>query len=407
MHRKRTILFAVILGLLTAGGLAQPAAARAASDEPPVITSDEFGFSGYPIVGQPGTFHFAPGSTGVVAYEWLMESDAGRENADGRVDAGADGKADLPYTPQFPGGHNLTVTALSADGSRSPSTYMYFDVIDNRPTISTDWYPSDQDGVGQEMRVRFSSQLPDVNGFAYRFDREPEKVAMADEGNRYADVLATPAHAGDIEITAVGLKTDGSRTPPTTIQVRVTSGPLFVGTAGPYGESPVIGREAKIKFRPALPHVVSYRWSFRGDEGTVAAAADGTGTITVTPRNHSSNLSVTSVSADGTESDARVHEVSAADTDVDVSGTWIDQRPTGKPGQPGEFSFGSDLRGAVDAYLWHIESGPVQEAIPADGTFATVPHTPDSSGVFRIYVQARFTDGALSPTTTYQYWVGR
>lgn len=400
MHRKRTIMFAVVLGLLTTvGGLAQPAAARAAADEPPVITSDEFGHSGFPIVGQPGTFHFAPGSTGVVAYEWLMESDAGRENADGRVDAGADGTADLPYTPQFPGGHNLTVTALSADGSRSPSTWMYFDVIDTRPTISTDWYPNDP-GVGQEMRVRFSSQLPDVNGFAYRFDGGPEKVATA-------DVLVTPTHAGDIEITAVGLKTDGSRTPSTTIQVRVTSGPLFVSTAGPYGESPVIGREAKIKFRPALPDVVSYRWTFGDKAGTVAAAADGTGTVKVTPRGHSETLVVTSVSAGGTESDARRYDVRATDTDVDVSGTWNDQRPIGKPGQPGEFSFGSDLRGAVDAYLWHIESGPVQEATPADGTFATVPHTPDSSGVFRIYVQARFTDGVLSPTTTYQYWVGR
>lgn len=370
----------------------------------PGIASDEFNWMTDPIAGAPGTFTFTPRTTGVVAY--LYDFGDGDQK---RIEARPDGTAVLPWTPATGGYFTISVVSVTADGTQSASAQESFRVIDTHPAVSYDRCTSSPDlcGVGRPVTVSLSSDLPGVTGFVYSFDGGPEKTTT-DGQNTWVEVI--PTHAGDSAFTARAKLADGTLSPPTTIQIHITSGPL-VSVKGPYGESAVLGRPATFTFKPAVPAVASYRywWGyFPENEQTVAAAADGSATMTWTADSASYTvLSVVSIAADGTESDVRKYAFLVDDPAVGITASWDQYSPSGGMGLPGRIGFHGDLIGNTVTYMWRVADGPVQEVTPTPEAAVTyVPYTPTAPGPVTVHVQRKFTDGTLSPMAELTMLVG-
>jgi hypothetical protein len=372
----------------------------------PGVTSAEFLFPAEPLRGTRGTFTFSARTTGVVAFRY----DFG--NGEQRIEAGADGTATLSWTADEPGFRHITVVSETADGTRSAAATDQFWVLDTHPAV---WSEAgsccpNRDGVGRPVRVWLSSDLPGVTGFVYSYDGGAEKTVTGG-GNTYVEV--TPSHVGDASFTARAVLADGTLSPPTTITVTITDAPL-VTVDGPYGELAVTGREATLVIVPATPDVVSYRYHwgwFEESPQTVDAAPDGTARVTWTPEYASTEmLNVVAVARDGSETDVRQMYVDIEDPSVEYYGSWNDWSPSGGAGEPGRLGFAgvqSGLHDATVAYLWHVGDEPVQEVAPAEDAMITeVSWTPSRSGEHVLYVQRRFTDGALSPIREYRLLVG-
>ncbi len=361
----------------------------------PGIASDQFSYQANPVSGQPGTFTFKPRTTGVVGYFY----DFGDGNRT-RIDAAADGTAVLPWTPDAGGTFTITVVSVDADGHESAPAHLSFWVIDAHPYV----YADPATGVGHPVDVTLQSDVPNAAGFVYTFDGGPAQ--SVDGANTYVEV--TPTHAGDLEFTAQARLADGTLTPATTIQIHVATAPSVTVT-GPYGSDAVVGRVATFALTPALPDVVSYRYSAGGDEQTVDAASDGTASITVIPDTWGyAHLSVASVGRDGTVSDSQEFDYNVLNPEVDTWGsTWDDWGPAGAVGEPGEFDFAGDLTSVTVKYLWHVNDGPVQEALAdPDNPTTYAAYTPTITGENHLYVQRQFTDGATSPLQDVTFLVG-
>jgi hypothetical protein len=370
------------------------------TDEPRV-TSEKFTWDSETVSGESGSFSFTPRAPGVVAYRYDFSH--GDEQT---IDAAADGAAVLQWTAERGGHFDLTVRAVFADGTVSDPVTYGFSVIDARPEVWSDagqnW--PDTSGVGRPVRVSLYSGLRDVTGFVYTFDGQPEKETT-DGFSSFVDVV--PTHAGESLFVVRARLADGSLSLSRTLPIVITSGPV-VDVRGPYGGEPFQGMEATVTFKPALPDVVEYRYSFSdGEEHTLAARPDGSATLDWTAPTWSyESMQVTSVSADGTVSDTRQWGFRVGNPAVDVSASWSDYWPTGGPGIPGRIEFHT-WDGPVQRYLWRAGDGPVQSVAPVEDVFVmSVPYTPDRSGPMTIQAQREFPDGRLSPVTEITVIVG-
>lgn len=360
-------------------------------DDAPRVTSAEFLPPAQPIAGVAGTFTVAPRSTGVVAY--LYDIGAGEQ----RAEAGPDGAAHVRWTAETGGFHQLTVRSVTAAGVTSVPKTIGFDVIDPRPEV---WFDN-ADGVGRPVNVWMFSDVPGATGFEWSFDGGP---AQSTDGGGYTYVTVTPAHAGENTFTARARRADGTLLPPTTVVIPVTSGPV-VTSAGPYDTNLVLGREATLTIKPALPDVVSYRWHLDDEQDgrTIEATADGSATVTLIPeRSGYDAFNVVSIGRDGTESDLRRFSLPLRDPTVEYWGTWNDWYPEGGVGQPGWLGFSGSLTDVTVKYLWHVDDGPVHEVAQAEDDLVTsVTFTPVRAGANTLYVQRVFRDGAVSPMREY------
>ncbi len=135
----------------------------------PGVASAEFNFDTDQIAGKTGSFTFTPRNSDVVAYEYVLNGVAET------VEAAADKTAVVSWTATA-GWHDMVVRSVRADGEKSMEAYHQFNVIDPVPNL---YSPTLQhlnriDGVGLPVQFYVSSRLPDVTGYAYRFDGEPE-----------------------------------------------------------------------------------------------------------------------------------------------------------------------------------------------------------------------------------------
>jgi hypothetical protein len=371
------------------------------SDEP-VVQSAEFDVFTNQIEGKTGSFTFTPRRSGVVAYRYDI---GGRS---GQVDAGADGSAVLPYTADTPGFFNMLVNSVSADGTVSQTTQHYFSIIPVRPYVNawdqTSW--PRRDGVGILQRIEFGSQLPDLTGFVYRFDGGPE-TSISSNGNTYAYIDVTPTHAGDTTVIAQAVRADGSRSPETRYTFQVFSGPVVTWT--PAGNV-IINHLVTVTFRAALPGATQFRYTLPyGDENlTVPVGADGTATVTYTPLSPGlDNILVSSVDADGKESEQRRQYIFPLDDRVTVYGAWNEYNPTGGIGIPGNVGFYSQLVPNIVEFRYHLEDGPVVAVPPTPESTTTYTEvTPTHNGLNTLYVQQVLPGGELSPVTEYRFLVG-
>ncbi|GAA1624915.1 hypothetical protein [Actinoplanes couchii] len=364
----------------------------------PGVESADFTWDTDQVAGKVGSFTFRPRNSDVVAYEYLL-GDEWRT-----IPARDDDTAVLTWTAT-PGWHAMTVRSVASDGSKSMDSDYQFSIIDTRPTAyanELNVWPR-RDGVGVPLRIEFESRLPNLTGFAYRFDGGSERT-VSSEGNPYAYVTVTPEHSGDNSVVVEALLSDGTRSPATTYTFGIWSGPVVTQT--PEG-SGTVGRPTTFTFHPGLPGVASYRYSLNGaDEETIPAGADGTATVTYTPSSWGYHtVNVTSVGSDGTESELRMAPLDVRDNKVDVYSTY-DWTRAGI-GWTGYFHFYTQLFGEVTEYHYRVNDGP-EQTLPAstEGTSTLVAVPFDRNGTNTIHVQSLTADGELSPVTDYEFIVG-
>lgn len=364
----------------------------------PGVESAEFNLDTDQVAGKTGSFRFTPHSNDVVAYEYNLD------NEWKTIPAADDDTAVLPWTAT-PGWHSMTVRSVRSDGSTSMEATHQFNIIDTRPTAYAHELNNSprRDGVGVPLSIELGSQLPNLTGFVYRFDGGAEQT-VSNEGNPYAYITVTPKHAGDNTVVLQALLSDGTRSPATTYTFGIWSGPVVTQT--PEG-SGTVGRPVTFTFHPGLPNVASYRYSLNGaDEATIAAGPDGTASVTYTPSSWGYNdVRVTSVGADGTESELRMAPFDVRDNKVDVYSTYDWSRRG--IGWTGYFYFHTQLFGEVTEYHYRVNDGP-EQVLPANtegtSTLVTVPF--DRNGTNTLHVQSLTAGGELSPVTDYDFTVG-
>jgi hypothetical protein len=344
------------------------------------------------VAGEAGTITLSSPATGVVAYEYDFGD--GRR----RVDAGPDGTARLPWTPEHSGTHTLTVSAVTAAGELTGSREQSFDVVDPRPTLR-----SGAAAPGAPTPVTIASALPDGSEYRYRVDGGAEHSA------RFATEVTVPVENGSTSVSARVKRTDGTFTAAGTLTLTASSAPVIKPVPA-LGVPAVAGRIGTVTLAPARPGVVAYRYSF-GDgtpEQTVAAKFDGTAGVDFTPgRPGWRVLTAVSVDADGTPSDRADYPIVVADPAVQVTASWPASGEALGMDVPGTFGFLGDLTDETTGYLWHVDDGSVR-ATPrdADEAITSVAFTPDHTGPSTLAVQRRFRDGSLSPVTEYHFDVG-
>ncbi|GLY07917.1 hypothetical protein [Actinoplanes sp. NBRC 101535] len=368
----------------------------------PVVTSAEFTWSGTPIAGQPGSFTFAPRTTGVASYRY----DLG-EGGSGTVDAGPDGAATVSWTPQAGGYFTITVTSVDADGNRSQPAQSSFRVIDPHPTVSA--YDHDSQ-VGRPITVNAWSDLPNATGIVYRFDDGPTQTY----DSSHADFEVVPTRPGDLTLVVWARLSDGSLSPSTTIVLHVDSAPT-VTAKGPFTEDAVALRPVTFTVTAVQPGAATFRYTvgsrYDGEEHpeqTVPVGADGTATITYdVPAGWGDvTLTVASLTAGGEVSDTDEFSVVVRNADAVLStNPWPD---AGGVGVTGQFGFSVyDLGEYTTSFVWHVNDGPVQETAFDPWAWETLAsYTPDHAGANTLYLQRRFTDGSLSPVTEVPFEVG-
>lgn len=364
----------------------------------PSVESAEFNLDTDQVAGTTGSFRFTPHSNDVVAYEYNLDDEWKT------IPAADDDTAVLQWTAT-PGWHSMYVRSVRSDGSTSMVADHQFNIIDTRPTAYSNDLTSwpRRDGVGVPLSIELGSQLPNLTGFAYRFDGGAEQT-VSNEGNPYAYITVTPTHAGDNAVVVQALLSDGTRSPATTYTFGIWSGPVVTHT--PEG-SGTVGRPVTFTFHPGLPNVASYRYSLNGaDEETIVAGPDGTATVTHTPTSWGYNeVRVTSVGADGTESNLRMAPFDVRDNKVDVYSTFDWSRRG--IGWTGYFYFHTQLFGEVTEYHYRVNDGP-EQVLPAstDGTSTLVAVLFERNGTNTLHVQSLTAGGELSPVTDYDFTVG-
>ncbi|MCG5437515.1 IPT/TIG domain-containing protein [Micromonospora foliorum] len=254
------------------------------------------------IIGSSLRFHLAPRMPDVESYLYWRRDHNGTEPDQKTVlPAGADGTADLTWTAT---NDNMDTQALlvqsrSADGTLSEPRFLPISVWDASPYVTR----SGGDVLGSTATFTARTEMENVADYEILLNRDPatrQVVPAAADGTvtfRY-----TLTKRGYTYVTVVARNAAGVRTGEGGTSWSVTDSPVVVSTDFPSSGS---GRIAPgtFTFKPRQPGAVKYAYQTAGAEGTVAAAADGTATITWTPPDSGNHtLYVKSLTADGVES---------------------------------------------------------------------------------------------------------
>ncbi|WP_041832703.1 hypothetical protein [Actinoplanes sp. N902-109] len=369
----------------------------------PVVTSNDFTWPKDVVAGRGGTFVLKPRSTHVVAYRVWVDYDEAKE-----FDAAADGSAVVPWTFEEAGYHQVTIRSVTADGTESDDAYSSVSVIDPRPSVSVSDLTSSPrfDGIGRPLQVNIDTAMPDVTEFHYRFNDGPEIVVPFDWGGAYVTVV--PEHAGDNTVRARTKFADGTFSPERVETFSVWDGPLVDSVQYPYsadaGEPGVTGT---FTFRPSLPGVVRYTYSFEyGDEQSVDAGPDGTASVELTPHNPGYTvLQVTSHGADGTTSHPRDYTFIVRDNTIDVYSAYDTTRVG--IGSPLWLSLSTGVSADLTAYRWSLNGGAEQSIAPStDGVSTSIQVVPDRNGDNVLTVRGLRKDGTATPDREYTFTVG-
>jgi hypothetical protein len=369
----------------------------------PVITSADFSPEHDGVIGREGGFTFTPRSVGVVAYSVRIGNEDER-----RIDAAADGSATLRWTPAEAGWRQILVRSVNAEGELSDDAYSSVNVIDPRPWVEISdlsAWPR-RDGVGVPLTVGIDTSMPEVTEILYRFNDDPQVTVPYEPGGPRFTVV--PDHAGDNTIRARQRYTDGTLSPERVFTFEVWSGPLVSSPEYPWAaDGGQVGQPGTFTFRPGLPGVEEYVYSFAdGDEQTVAAKADGTAQVVLTPQSLSyTTLRVKSRAADGNESQERTYYFYVRDNRVDVYSTYDTTRVG--IGTPVWLSLSCGISADLTEYRWRLNDGPEDHLVVADSGVSTwIQVTPDRNGDNVLTVWGVSPDGTKTAETEYTFPVG-
>jgi hypothetical protein len=195
------------------------------------------------------------------------------------VPLGQDGTATFTITPPSSGFDELDVFTTNADGVQSYTTREFWEVDTNGPTVASDDYPEDASsgGVSVPGTFDFSSALTGVVSYTYTLDdAAPVTVPAGSDGT--ANVQITPL-ATDETLLVSSTFGDGTVSEQTEYDFYPYSEAPKVACNGP---APA-GQPVSCTFTAVQPGAVSFEYSWNGEPDTsLAMAADGTGTVTLT-----------------------------------------------------------------------------------------------------------------------------
>jgi len=371
---------------------------RVSVTDAPGIESAEFNFETDQIAGKVGSFKFTPHNGDVVAYEYRLD------DTWHTVPAAADDTAVVQWTATA-GWQDMYVRSVQADGTRSQENPYPFNVLDPVPTVyaSTLDYRPRLDGIGLPLEFHLSSRLPNVTGFAYRFDGGAEIVLDA-VGTSVA-ITVTPVHTGDNTLTVQALLSDGTRSP----QQRFTWQPFEapVVTTDPLSGGS-LAQPMTFTFRSALPYTREFRYALdSGADQTVAAGPDGTASVTFTPSSAGWLLGrVAGIAEDGTASPERRILIPVRDTRVAVWSVYTEWNARGGIGVPAMFFFSTAWTPEVVQYHYRLNDGPEQTTPIGDRSNTPVTLVPDRNGLNTLTVHGSTADGRRSPVREYRFLVG-
>ncbi|MFF5172826.1 hypothetical protein ACFY3U_09355 [Micromonospora sp. NPDC000089] len=371
----------------------------------PFVESTDFTADHNGVVDRPGSFTFRPGRTGVVAYEYTLGNEETK-----RIDAAADGTAVLRWTPTEPNWYVLGVRSVAADGTYSDGTQYEFSVIDTKPSVSSGTYYENGawGGVGIPGEFNFDTAMPDVDAYVYRLNDGPEQTVDPDYS--WARVTLTPDRSGANTLAVRTRFQDGTFSPTRTYTFEVSDAPVVTSTDYPEnGFAGQPGQPGRFTFHPGRAGVTEYRYTleYSGDEQVVAAGADGTATVEITPTHSGfTQLTVTSRAADGTATPERQYYFSVRDPRVNVSSAYDEYTPRGGIGSVGTFGVYTEIS-EVTTFEYQLNGGPWR-SVPKtpDSSVTDIGVTMDRNGPNLLSVRGRTASGEYTPQTDYPFLVG-
>jgi hypothetical protein len=363
----------------------------------PTVTSTD-----YPATGEAG----GPGVTGRFTFAAAPDDDVVKFRYSPGVQevaAGPDGKATIDYTPDSVGSHSILVQAIDRTGNLSAQTTYSFTVRDPDPRV-VDNNPGG--GVNEPRTVTFSSAVPGVTSYTYRFN-DGAPITVPAGGDRSATVTLTPDRSGDnfLYVTSrtsagvvsaevrASLSVYAPTTPPTIISPDFPSD----GTA-----PPLVGQEVTFTFQPGMAGVTEYDWStdMWETKQTVTANPDGTATLRLTLARQYPyfEIFVRSRTATGFESGAAYGgwELTSHAPIVESA----DYPQYGSGSGPGVFTF-RPAHDGVTGYDYTVNGG---DPVTVTGATATVTWNPTQPGATTFVVREHI-GAIISDPTEYTFTV--
>ena len=315
------------------------------------------------------------------------------------------------------GGHyGLAVRARDAHDVSPWSAECRFSVDTVRPTpptVSSADYPSREwpgtGGPGLEGAFTFDPNgVTDVVGYGYEFLGGPyaEFVAAPAPGAPLT-VRVAPRAAGPTWMYMWSIDAAGNHSERVQHEFWVRDSAPRITDTEPDGW---VGRARDIVFRPGDLPLASYTYRLGdGAEQTVAAGADGTARVSVTPPAEGVTVSVYGTSADGVRSGTASQLLRVSTRPVVTSPQFPDPQWAELPaGETATFVFAPHTDGVV-GYVYEVNRGQ-SDARPAqsvgagpDGT-ATVDVAPFRSGQHTLHVHSVTADGTASEEAVFEFY---
>ncbi|MFF5215191.1 hypothetical protein [Micromonospora sp. NPDC000442] len=267
-------------------------------------------------IGEPRELTFTPGMEDVVEYTYRLNDDEPVT-----VPAGADGTATTTITPRKSGSNRITATSRTSDGLPSGEAQLSF-YLSTEPTVSSEQYPigggegalvgtpgtfvfrpgmpgvteyvwSVAGGPGVAGEFTFRPARDGVTGYVYTFEGEEERTVTAG-ADGVATISWTPqSYPADrsgwvrltVRATMGSMVSDGTEHSLILNRLAPTVSSSDYPPTG--GGGPGVPDEFTLTAQ--MPGSTEFVYRYNGEEQTVAAGADGTATITLTPQYDGSN----------------------------------------------------------------------------------------------------------------------
>ncbi|MET7706249.1 hypothetical protein [Micromonospora sp. NPDC005413] len=309
------------------------------------------------------------------------------------------GRATVTLTPGT-GPNSLTVVSVDAAGNRSPEVRYEFRASDVAPVIT-----GNLTDIGVLATFSVEPRMAGVVRYRFHLDGDQEQTVEA-SADGTASLTVTATRGGNRTLSVTSVTADGV-TATAVRTFRLTTAPKIAATVYEQGgTSGGQGVPGVFTFTPRQPDVVSYRYRFGTVTSTVAAAADGTASVTWAPTKAGfTPLTVWSVNRDGVQSDSASFVFSVRDLLPVIQGFLYDPSyPAGGPGQPGDFWISSEVPDTTE-FRYRFDDGP-EQGIAADiNGSAIVTWTPEQAGTHTLTVRSLFADGTASPEGTFTFLV--
>ena len=319
----------------------------------------------------------------------------------------------VTVVPRRPGTNQVTVTSRTSDGLPSGTARLNIHLA-TAPSVSSVEYPiGGRTGAptGTPGTFVFRPGMPDTVEYTWSVNSAPRQTVAA-EADGTASVVYTPTRSGHHTLRVYSRSSDGTVSETANVLFQVAShAPAVESVTYPeYWEAGGPGVAGEFTFRPALEGVTGYVYSFGGQEETVQAAADGTATITWTPRSYPSETSgwvtltvravVGPIVSDPTEYMFVLLPLAPTVTSEDFP-------PSGGgagAGTPGEFTLTAAMPGTTE-FVYRFDGEEHTVAAGPDGT-ATITFTPQYEGSHYLTVSSRSADGVTSGEMYHYFYVG-